>query len=498
MTSAGPRHASLPLIPAHGPTEGCAPGPGSAPAQAGAGPKLNTREQPKHLTPYKVCSDYECPGSALQLPAIAAMAGTVSESHSVQGVGRVSTTLGQLPVEALDMLRRRRSAKWRTHPDEVLPLDLAEMDFATAPEVTSVLREAVDRTDLGYASPQPGLGEAFSGFAARRWAWDVRPSWVTAVTDVGLGVVELLRLFVKPGDAVVVNPPVYPPFFSWPQEAKARRIEVPLVLGNDGYRLDIPALERAFATRPAVYVLCSPHNPVGRVHRREELEVVVELALKYGVKIISDEIFGPLALPGVTFTPLLKVRGADEVAVSVLSASKAFNIAGLKCAVIVTGSAAMASVLEHLPREISWRAGHLGVIASTVAFAEDDNWLDRLLFTLDARRRLLASLIRERIPTVTWRRPEAGYLAWLNCVNFSNDPSQMFLSRGRIALDRGELYGTGGGGHVRLNFATSAKILDQATAAMAATMSTMSSATPQAANIELSTAERFVPERRRK
>lgn len=424
--------------------------------------------QPRRLTLYKVCSDYECPGSAPQPPAIAATAGTVSEGHSVQDVGRVSAAFEQLPVEALDVLRRRRSAKWRTHPDDVLPMDLAEMDFTTAPEVTSVLREAVERTDLGYASPRPALGEAFSGFAARRWAWDVRPSWVTAATDVGLGVVELLRLFVQPGDAVVVNPPVYPPFFSWPQEVKARRIEVPLVLGTDGYRLDIPALERTFATRPAAYVLCSPHNPVGRVHRREELEVVVELALKYGVKIISDEVFGPLALPGVSFTPLLEVRGADEVAVSVLSASKAFNIAGLKCAVIVAGSAAMASVLEHLPREISWRSGHLGVMASTAAFAGDDKWLDRLLFTLDARRTLLASLIRERIPTVTWHRPEAGYLAWLNCLDFSDDPGRMFLSRGRIALDRGELYGAGGGGHVRLNFATSANILDQATAAMSA------------------------------
>jgi cystathionine beta-lyase len=407
----------------------------------------------------------------------------------------VSTTFEQLPVEALDVLRRRRSAKWRTYPDDVLPLALAEMDFAVAPEVSSVLREAVDRSDLGYASPQPGLGEAFSGFATRRWAWDVQPSWVTAVTDVGLGVVELLRLFVKSGDAVVVNPPVYPPFFSWPREVKARRIEVPLVLGNDGYHLDLPLLERAFVKRPAVYILCSPHNPVGRVHRMDELEVVVELALKYGVKIISDEIFGPLSLPGATFTPLLKVRGADEVAISVLSASKAFNIAGLKCAVIVTGSATMASVLERLPREISWRAGHLGVIASMAAFAEGDNWLDRLLFTLDARRTLLDSLIRERIPAVTWRLPEAGYLAWLNCIRFTNeqDPNKIFLTRGRVALDSGELYGTGGGGHVRLNFATSAKILDQATAAMAVAMSNMPDETPQVANDEQRSAERLVP-----
>lgn len=385
----------------------------------------------------------------------------------------MSTGFEQLPVESLGVLRQRRSSKWRTHPDDVLPMDLAEMDFATAPDVTRVLREAVDRTDLGYASPRPGLGEAFSGFAARRWAWDVRPSWVTAATDVGLGVVEVLRLFVKPGDAVVVNPPVYPPFFNWPHEVKARRIEVPLILGKDGYRLDMPALERAFAARPAAYILCSPHNPVGRVHEMEELEVMVELARKYDVKIISDEIFGPLTLPGADFTPLLKVHGAGEVAVSVLSASKAFNIAGLKCAVIVAGSAAMASFLKNLPHEISWRAGHLGVIASMTAFTAGDPWLDRLLFTLDARRRFLASLIRKRIPVAEWHQPEAGYLAWINCADLSDEPGQLFLSRGRVALDKGELYGKEGGGHVRLNFATSAAILDQATAAMAAAVPVM-------------------------
>jgi cystathionine beta-lyase len=155
----------------------------------------------------------------------------------------------------------------------------------------------------------------------------------------------------------------------------------------------------------------------------------------------------------------------------------------------------MASVLERLPREISWRAGHLGVIASMAAFAEGDNWLDRLLFTLDARRTLLDSLIRERIPAVTWRLPEAGYLAWLNCIRFTNeqDPNKIFLTRGRVALDSGELYGTGGGGHVRLNFATSAKILDQATAAMAVAMSNMPDETPQVANDEQRSAERLVP-----
>jgi cysteine-S-conjugate beta-lyase len=404
----------------------------------------------------------------------------------------LGTTPQQLPVEPLDVLRRRRSAKWRTYPGDVLPLALAEMDFATAPEISRVLREAVDASDLGYAAPHPGLGEAFSGFAARRWAWDVRPSWVTAATDVGVGVVEVLRLFARAGDAVVISPPVYSPFFSWPREVKARRVEVPLALDDDGYHLDLPALERAFAAHPAVYVLCSPHNPVGRVHRAQELEALVGLALKHDVKIIGDEVFGPLALPGAAFTPLLTIRQAGQVAVSVLSASKAFNISGLKCAVIVTGSATMASALEHLPGEISWRAGHLGVIGSMAAFAHGDDWLDSLLVTLDARRRLLGSLLGERMPAITWHGPEAGYLAWLNCASFrgDRDPSQLFLTRGRVALERGGAYGAVGEAYVRLNFATSAEILNQATAAMAAAIPDAPGGAREAAGAERRAAKR--------
>jgi cystathionine beta-lyase len=382
------------------------------------------------------------------------------------------SSLEPLTAEPLDMLRTRRSAKWRTYPRDVLPLALAEMDFAVAPEISTVLRDAVSRSDLGYAAPGTELGDAFAGFAARHWGWTVRPSWVTAVTDVGLGVIELLRLFTRPGDTVVISPPVYPPFLHWPHEAGLRKAEVPLLRGRDGYHLDLPGLEQAFARRPAAYILCNPQNPVGCVHSAAEIESVVDLARRYDVRLISDEIFGPLTFPEAPFTPLLTVRGAEQVGVSVLSASKAFNIAGLKCAVIVAGSTATADALRNLPREISWRAGHLGVIASVAAFTHGDQWLARLLLTLESRRALLASLVPQRVPAVSWHQPAASYLAWLDCSGLGlADAGDTFLARGRVALDKGEPYGGGGKEFVRLNFATSPEILDQATAAMAAAIS---------------------------
>ena len=290
--------------------------------------------------------------------------------------------VSELPVDRLEVLRQRRSAKWQTYPADVLPLTVAEMDFALAAPVAESLHEAVERSDAGYALAVPDLGRALAGFAASRWNWDLDPESVTAVTDVGVGVVELLRALTRPGDDVVINPPVYPPFFDWVPEAGARLLEVPLASDAAGWRLDLAALEAAFATHPAAYVLCNPHNPVGRVHTADELAALVRLARIHRVAIISDEIHGPLVLPDATFTPILTVPGAAEVAVSVLSASKAWNLAGLKCAAVVTAAPA-------------WLRSPAGFLQIPVAHGPlrrasppslrsppGEPWLDQLLATL--------------------------------------------------------------------------------------------------------------------
>jgi cystathionine beta-lyase len=382
----------------------------------------------------------------------------------------VTTAPDELPVDPLDLLRRRRSAKWHTYPPDVLPLPVAEMDYPLAPAVQDALREAVERSDTGYAMAVPALGEALAGFAARRWSWQLDPAAVTPVADVAVGSVELLRALTRPGDRVVISPPVYPPFFSWVPEAGRELVEAPLRHGPDGWRLDLAALETAFAAGAKVYVLCNPHNPVGRAHEPDELRVLVELASRHGVTVVSDEIHAPLVLPGATFTPFLTVPGAAQIAVAVLSASKAWNLAGLKCAAVVTASERMATAAGAMPPDNSWRAGHLGVLASVAALTDGGAWLDRLLVSLDRRRAQLGTLLAERLPQVAWQPPEATYLAWLDCraLGTGDVPREQFLEKGRVALEPGLRFGRQGGGHVRLNFATSAEILDEATIRMAA------------------------------
>lgn len=233
---------------------------------------------------------------------------------------------------SLDDLRRRTSEKWRRHAPDVLPLFVAEMDVPLAEPVARALTDAIALGDTGYPSGTP-YADAFAGFAAERWGWPVDVGRTAIVPDVMLGIVEVLKLVTAAGDAVVVNPPVYPPFYLFVGHLDRRILEAPL--GSD-HRIDPDVLEAAFreATaggRRAAYLLCSPHNPTGTVHTRQELTTVAELAARYGVRVVVDEIHAPLVMPGTGFVPYLSVSGGED-GFALHSASKAWNLAGLKAA----------------------------------------------------------------------------------------------------------------------------------------------------------------------
>ena len=375
------------------------------------------------------------------------------------------------PLRALDLerLRRRTSAKWRTYPEDVLPLWVAEMDVPLAEPITRALTEALDLGDTGYPAGT-GYAEALAAFAAKRWGWDgIAVERTTTVTDVMLGIAELLRLLTGPGDAVVISPPVYPPFYAYVAHLGRRVAEAPL--GPDA-RIDLAALETAFREavaggRPAAYLLCSPHNPTGTVHTAEELSAIAALAERYGVRVVADETHAPLVLRGAEFTPYLSVPGAER-GLSLMSASKAWNLAGLKAALAIAGPGA-ADDLARIPEKASPGPSHLGVIAHTAALRDATAWLDALLAGLDDNRRLLTALLAEHLPQIRHRPGEGTYLAWLDCraLGLGDDPAQAFLDRGRVALYPGLPFGTGGAGHARLNLATSPELITEAVRRMA-------------------------------
>ena len=390
------------------------------------------------------------------------------------------------PLEELtvEQLRERSSMKWRARPADVLPLWVAEMDVRLAPTVAEAIHRAVDLGDTGYPYGK-AYAAAVGEFASRRWQWhDFEIGRTAIVPDVMLGSVEMLRLVTDRGDAVIVNPPVYPPFYAFVSHDGRRVVEAPL--GSDG-RIDLAALAEAFArarrsggpNAKVGYLLCNPHNPTGAVHTVEELRGVADLARRFGVRVVSDEIHAPLVLPGARFTPYLSVPGAEN-ALALISASKAWNLCGLKAALAVAGPEA-APDLKRMPEEVSHGPSHLGVIAHAEAFRSGGDWLDALLLGLDANRTLLGELIAQHLPEVGYQRPQGTYLAWLDCRRLGFDeqaaegiavvsdlsgPARWFLDNARVLLTSGHAFGTGGVGHVRMNIATSQAIISEAVARM--------------------------------
>ncbi|WP_406164311.1 MULTISPECIES: MalY/PatB family protein [Streptomyces] len=382
------------------------------------------------------------------------------------------TEVNPLRRLTLEQLRRRTSMKWRTYPQDVLPLWVAEMDVPLAEPVARAVRDAVALGDTGYPAGT-AYAEALADFAHTRWSWDGLAVERTAIVpDVMLGIVEMLKLVSGPGDPVVVNSPVYPPFYQFVGNMGRQVVEAEL--GADG-RIDFEVLEGAFArvrkgaARPA-YLLCSPHNPTGAVHSAEELADVAALARTYGVRVVADEIHAPLMAAGAAFVPYLSVPGAGS-GLSLMSASKAWNLAGLKAAVAVAGPDA-ADDLAGLPEEVGHGPSHVGVIAHTAALRDGGAWLDALLTGLDDNRRLLAGLLAEALPAIRYEPARATYLAWLDCraLDLRGDPADVFLERGRVALNSGVPFGTGGAGFVRLNLATSPELITEAVRRMAAAL----------------------------
>jgi cystathionine beta-lyase len=375
----------------------------------------------------------------------------------------------QVSAPNLAELQRHHSAKWRGFPKDVLPLPVAEMDYPVAEPIRAVLAEMVANSDLGYLDAIPELGLGFQKFSAERWGWNLDPLQVRAATDVGVAVVEILRVFTKPGDSILVNSPVYHNFYTWINETKLNKVDVPFErIGDESknpWEINWDGIEKAYASGIKVHLLCSPHNPLGFIYSKEELLRIVALAKKHNVLVISDEIHAPLTFKGETFTPFLGLgKDAEEVGITVTAASKGWNIAGLKCAIIVTQNDALNTRLNELAAAMHYRASLLGGFATAVAFSEGAPWLDAVLENLDHNRKMIKDLLDAKLPSVRYHIPQNSYLAWLDleALELGVDPTVTLLEKGKVAFNAGHTFGAQCSQYVRLNFATSPTIITEA------------------------------------
>lgn len=370
------------------------------------------------------------------------------------------------------------SLKWAMYGPDVLPLWVADMDFPSPEPVLEALRERVNEGVLGYPdltlTPEGGA----DGFRAtlvdrmaRLYGWKIQPEEIIFVPGVVTGFNLACHTLGGPGDALLIQPPVYMPFLVAAQHVGMERKDATLVQDASGhYGIDWEAFEAGLQGNTKAFLLCHPHNPVGRAWRQDELRRMADLCLKHGVTMISDEIHCDLLFDGHRHTPLAALD--PEIArhtITIMAPSKTFNIAGLACSFAIIQDAALRQRYLQARRGLVSAVNLLGLTAGEACYRHGQPWLDQLLATLDHRRRLLADLVARDLPGVSMQLPEATYLAWLDCreANLPGNPAAFFLDEAKVALNDGEAFGPGGKGFVRLNFGCSEALLREAVGRMA-------------------------------
>ncbi len=362
--------------------------------------------------------------------------------------------------------RQSDSSKWLCYGQDVLPFWTADMDFRSPEPVIEVLHARVEHGIFGYCAEPSELREEIADRMKRLYGWQVSPEWIVFQPGVILGFTRVCRVSALPGDGVLVQPPVFGPIYDMPGLDHLVRNEVELVQESSGnYGIDFQVFEAAITDRTRVFILCNPHNPVGRVFQLQELERMAEICLSNDVLICSDEVHCDLVFSGSKHIPIASLD--PEIArktVTLIAPSKTFNLPGLRCSMAIIPDAALRSKLQRAASAYFPEVNTLGFVAALTAYRDCQDWLDQVLQYLQANRDLVVDYVERNLPGISTTRPEALYLAWLDCrqTSIPGNPSRFFLEQARVALTDGASFGTGGEGFVRLNFACQRSVLLEA------------------------------------
>jgi cysteine-S-conjugate beta-lyase len=354
-------------------------------------------------------------------------------------------------------LRAASPLKWGAAAPDVLAAWVAETDFALAEPVADALNRVVRAGVTGYPpdDPESGLGDALARFAERWWGWAVSPEQVVSCVDVMSGI-RLALEFVAPPGPVAVPTPAYPPFLEIAEVSGRERVDLPLDPDAESAALDLDALDAAFAAGARVLLLCNPHNPWGRVFTRAELTAIDEVVQRHDAFVIADEIHAPLVLAAREHVPYLSLPSSPDHSVAVLSTSKAFNIAGLKCAQVVATDERLLAALRGAPLVANHSTSPLGIVVSIAAYQLGDDFLTALNARLTTNAELFAAGLADCLPLARSRPLEGTYLAWVDLRAYEvADPARRAREVGKVFVFDGRHFGTGGSGHVRVNLGTS-------------------------------------------
>ncbi|GAB3609396.1 aminotransferase class I/II-fold pyridoxal phosphate-dependent enzyme [Humibacter ginsengiterrae] len=371
----------------------------------------------------------------------------------------------------MDRLREIGSLKWTMFPGKIGAF-VAEMDFGCAPAIAKALHDTVDDGLFGYLPPSlsEAMSDACAAWQKSRYGWDVPAARVHPLPDVIKGLEVAIEHFSAPGSKIVLPTPAYMPFLSVPPTLGREIIQVPMLIRDGRYEFDLDGIDRAFHDGGGLLILCNPYNPLGRVFTREELLAVSEVVERNGVRVFSDEIHAPLVYPDGRHVPYASVSdAAASHTITSTSASKAWNLPGLKCAQIILSNDADAEVWERIGFMASHGASNPGVIANTAAYTAGGAWLADTVGYLDGNRRLLGDLLAEHLPEIRYTAPEGTYIAWLDAraLELEVPPADFFRERADVAMTDGSSCGEAGVGFMRFIFATPRPIIEQAVRQMA-------------------------------
>lgn len=357
------------------------------------------------------------------------------------------------------------SIKWQRYGNDVIPLWVADMDFVSPEPVIQALHERVDHRVFGYTTPGKELIYVIQERLARLYKWEVLPEHIVFVPGVVTGLNLAFQLFAAPGDGILVQPPVYSHFITDPVLRGRELVTSPLIKNGNAYEIDFDAFEGAVSSRTKMFVLCNPHNPVGRVFRSDELEQLADICARNNILICSDEIHCDLIYPGHQHTPIAVLGNeiADQT-ITFMSPSKTFNLAGLKCSFAIIKNPVLRETWLRGSEGLIPYVNIMGLTAALAGFRDGQEWLDQCLSYLKDNRDFLVEYVRNKLPTITITRMEGTYLAWLDCrkSDIPGNPFQFFLGKAKVALNDGIECGEGGEGFVRLNFACPRTILSEA------------------------------------
>lgn len=387
-----------------------------------------------------------------------------------QAISRIIAGAGSLPFEMSHAaLQARRNAKWSQYEADVLPAFVAEMDFSVAAPIQAAIERIVHEGDYGYPLRDGKRIDAAvaSSFAARMkslYGWDVATDLVMPVSNLVQATYAPLMAFSDPGDGVILQTPNYPPFREAITSTDRRLIALPMRDNGTRYVFDLAELETA-GTDARIFILCNPQNPTGRVFSRDELLAIARFAIDRDLIVISDEIHSDLVYPGHQHIPFSSL--GPEIAartVTLNSATKSFNIPGLRCAVIAFGSDELRGRFhKRIPYKLLGQCNIIGVDATVAAWTESQAWLDAVMAHLAKARDLVKQVLAAEAPAVQFQAPEATYLAWLDCSRIKQPSTafQFFLDHARIGFSAGETFDPDCAQFVRFNFATSMPILEE-------------------------------------